>query len=139
MNRFPGMALGFVLLVFLLCLGLVEKWNPFVIGAIGAALGSLLSYLLVQGLLGGIRYYRLRRRESGRDHNSTIRRLVQSLASRDREAARRAARILGEITSQPAGPGHHSAFPPEETSSGRRWNDWWLANHSTLNFKNDKS
>lgn len=139
MSRFPGMALSFVLLIFLFCLGLTEKWNPAILGVIAAVLGCLVIFLVIQGIIGGVKYYRLLRRETHRDKNHAIRRLVKSLASKDRETAKRAARLLGELTSQGQGPGL-SPFPVEDAEpSWRRWNDWWAANRNTFNFKNDKS
>jgi hypothetical protein len=148
MRRIPGLFVTLFLLTVVLSLAFFLALNepatePTPVGAGALALVALgFTMCLMLAYLGYASYkaasliYRHGSRFTEAQRKKSIQRLVKTLASKDKEKARRAARLLGELTDAgEVGPG----LEIQEGKPGwRRWNDWWMEHRSTTHANEDR-
>ena len=142
MRKIPGLASTTFLLVVILCLALfqavTEGWSDALLAIVSLSLVSIVSVCILLSVRGGIQLLRARNEQSDLSHRRTIRRLVRSLSSGDRQKARRAARLLGELTNYRAA-ANGTVFPNDGQSPWERWNEWWMENRAPSELKEDQA
>ena len=131
MKRIPGFTALVILLSLFLSFGVIASWEPNILLGMGVVLVLLVGWLILGGIRGGAKIYRhSARRDSNFERTKVVQRLVKSLASKDKKVAKRAARLLGEMTA-PGTALNRGVVPPEDVYSWRRWNEWWAEHHSS--------
>ena len=138
MKRMPGITLSVVLLASLLSVGIVYSWDNRLLVPVGLILGVLVAHLALRAMRGLAQFYRYRGAHRYFDREKAIGRLMKSLTSRDKEEAKRAARLLGELTSQHTALGR-GILPKNGTTSWEHWDQWWVENHQSSELKEDTS
>ncbi len=105
--------------------------------ALGFTMCLMLAYLGYASYRAASLIYKHSAQLTETQRRKTIQRLVRTLASKDKGQARRAARLLGELTDAgEIGPGLQI---PDDEPNWKRWNNWWLEHRSTTHASEDRS
>ena len=133
------LAFSVVLMAIALVLAIAGDLPVVISSLMGACLAIQLVYLLVNILRGFRKYARVKKKDKLYDDQQLVERLVAMLASSDRREARRAARLLGQMSFRD-GTNYLGPFPVEDIGfTWQRWNAWWLLNRDTSELETDKS